>query len=235
MSGRDELFKQQFLRDAEQASSFAARLRARAQLFDRGWGDDPFAPESIDPELDRAAAQGTAAALADVGRVLLLAEQFELLEAWLARLPAPEREDREALAVVGAMVAVRQGDNAAAAAALHGVPLEEAVALHGLALLQVGQPEDAAARLEVLLAADALDEQGEVRPRYLPEAMPALSLFLTACATSADRALARGDRAAAATYALAAGDALRRYAQAEAPEGPSREDIAALLDRVAPQ
>lgn len=234
MSGRDELFRQQFLREAEQAQSFAARLRARAKLFDRGWGGDPFAPESIDPELDRAAAQGTAAALADAGRVLLLAEQFELLLAWLARLPAPEREDREAVAVVGAMIAIRQGDNEAAAVTLHAVPVEEAVALHGLALLQLGRAEDAAARLEVLLAADVLDEQGEVRPRYLPEAMPALALFLTACATSADRALARADRDAAAKYALAAGDALRRYAEAEVPEGPSRDDIAALLARVAP-
>lgn len=233
-NGRDALLRRQFERDLEQAASFAARMRARAQLFRHGWGGDPFDPEVLAGELRRAAGQGAAAALADAGRALLANDQFDTVDAWLPALHAGSRDDAEAIAVVSGLLAIRQGENARAEEILAGVPHPEAVALHGLSLMQLGQAETAAARLEVLLAADALDEQGELLPGYLPETMPVLALFLTACLSAAEARLAREDREGAARYALAAGDAYRRYASAEATEGPSREEIAALLARVAP-
>lgn len=233
-TARDALLRRQFERDVERAQGFSARMRARAKLAQRGWGEDPFEPAVLAAELARLATQGAAAALADAGRSLLANDQLGVLAAWLPSLSAHTRDDAEAIAVVSALLEIRTGDNARAAEILAGVPHPEAVALHGLALLQLGQTETAAARLEVLLAADALTEQGELAPTYLPESMPVLALFLTACHSAAEARLAREDREGAARFALAAGDAYRRYASAEATEGPSREEIGALLSRVAP-
>ncbi|MBS2031026.1 MAG: hypothetical protein JST54_24200 [Deltaproteobacteria bacterium] len=235
MAGRDALIRAQYERDAEGATGFAARMRALEKLFAHGWSDDPWSAEALVRELDRAAKSGTVNALQDAGRALLFDERFDELVAWLPKLDTTTPEAREAIAVVRALVHVREGDNESAAQLLHGLPDAEAVALHGLALIQLGQPDEAASRLEILLAADALDEQGELQPRLLPEAMPVLALFLTACVTAADRHLSRGERERAATLALAARDACRRYESAEPSEGPSREEIAALLARVAPQ
>jgi hypothetical protein len=234
MSGRDELLRKQYAREVEKATTFAARMHAREKLFSHGWGEDPWRPEALDAELDRAAQAGVLAALEDAGRVLLFDERFELLEAWLGRIANPSREALEAMSAVRGMIAIRQGDNEAADAWLTGVPLEEAVALHGLALLQLGRAGDAAARLEVLLAADVLDEQGELAPRFLPEATPVLALFLTACVTAAERHLDAGERASATKFAFAARDALRRYAEAEPPEGPTRAEVGELLQRLSP-
>lgn len=232
---RDALFRGQYERDAAAAPDFLGRLRAREWLFERGWGADPWSPDALAAELDRAASSGVAAALEDAGRALLQLEQLEPLSAWVERLRPATDADREALAVVRGMLAIRAGDNEGASALLADLPLEEAVALHGLALLQLGQPADAAARLEVLLAANALDDDGELPQRLLPEPMPALALFLTACVTAAERLLARGLQAEAEPLALAARDAYRRYSTARVPEGPSREDVLALLRRVGPE
>jgi len=236
MASRDELLQRQFARDAEQGPTFAARMRARSQLHAHGWGEDPWTGEVLAAELTRASATASsvAEALAEVGRALLANDRFEELAAWLDGLTSHSRDDAEAAAVMRAMLAIRAGENEEAAALLTGIPLEEAVALHGLALLQLGKPDEAAARLEALLAADGLDEQGEVAPHFLPEPMPALALFLTACVTAAERRLAQQDRDGAERFALAARDALRRYASAEPPEGPSREEVAALVARVTP-
>ena len=235
MADRDALIRSQYERDAERAEGFAPRMRALEKLFAHGWGEDPWFGDAFMRELERAARSGTVAALQDAGRALLFDERFDELLAWLPKLEASTPDAREAIAVVRALVHVREGDNEGAAQLLHGLPDAEAVALHGLALLQLGQPDEAASRLEILLAADALDEKGELVPRLLPEAMPVLALFLTACTTAAERHLARGERDRAATLALAARDALRRYETAEPSEGPSREEVGALLARVAPQ
>jgi hypothetical protein len=232
--GRDALLRKQFERDVERAQGFSARMRARAKLFSHGWGEDPFDPALLEAELARVSQLGAAAALADAGRSLLANDQLEVLGAWLPQLHAVTPDDAEAVAVVSGMLAIRTGDNARGAEILATVPHPEAVALHGLALLQLGLTETAAARLEVLLAADALDEQGELVPTYLPETMPVLALFLTACGSAAEARLGRGDREGAARYALAARDAYRRYGSAEASEGPSREEVGALLARVDP-
>lgn len=231
---RDALFRPQYERDAAGAPSFAARMRARDWLFSRGWGEDPWSEASLFAELDRAAQQGFSAALEDAGRALLANEHFEPLTAWLDRATPETAQDREAVAVVRGLIAIRGGDNEAASALLTDLPMEEAVALHGLALLQLGRPADAAARLEVLLAANALNDDGELPARFLPESMPVLGLFLTACTTAATRLLAQAKRAEAEPYALAARDAYRRYAQAEPAGAPSRDDVVALLKRVAP-
>jgi hypothetical protein len=218
---------------AASAPTFGERMRARSLLFRLGFGDDPWSDAALLRELDRSAESGVAAALADAGRALLAADRLSEVAAWLPRLSPQTPQDREALAVVQGLLAIRDGVNAEAVSLVARVPHPEAVALHGLALLQLGQATEAASRLEVLLAADALDEQGEVEATYLPESMPVLALFLTACTGACRAELRAGRKEKARAYAEAARDALRRYPEAEVEPG-THDEVRDLLERCAP-
>src|SRR4051812_48461613 len=107
-----ELERERLLREAEQAPGFGERMRARSLLFRVGHGEDPWADAPLLRELDRAAALGVAAALADAGRALLAADRLPELAAWLSRLSPEGREDREALAIFQGLLAIRDGVNA---------------------------------------------------------------------------------------------------------------------------
>ena len=217
-------------RRAEHADSFGERMEARRRLHRLGLEGDPWSDAPLLVELDRAAKKGAAAALADAGRTLLAADRLSEVSAWLTRLDPLTGDDREAVAVVQGLLAIRDGVNADAIAWVAKIPHPEAVALHGLALLQLGEGSQAAARLEVLLAADALDERGELPPAYLPGATPVLALFATACISTANAHLRGGRRDLAKRHATAVRDARRRYSGAELdPEVIA--DLAALLEK----
>jgi hypothetical protein len=227
--------QQRLLEVAQHAPTFPERMRARSMLFRVGAAPDPWLPEALQAELDHMARAGLVPALADAGRALLRADRLDEVGTWLQRVVPLTDDEREGVKVVSALLAVRDGANLEAAQGLQGVTHPEAVALLGLALLQLGQRADAAARLEVLLAADLLDDRGELTPQFLPDPMPVLALFLAACTAAADEALQQDRKVHARRYAEAARDALRRYPEAEASEGPSRVDVLNLLRRCAPE
>ncbi len=214
---------------ARHAGSFAERIHAREMLFALGVGADPWSEPELFAELDRCAASGVHAALADAGRALLTMEHLETLAAWLPRLAPQSTEDREAISIVHGLLCMREGRNEDAVSLVSGLPHAEAVALHGLALLQLRQPAQAAARFEVLLAADALEESGELSPTYLPESTPVLELFLIACTTAATELLRKQRREDAGRYVLAARDALQRYRHASELDEELIGDVRRLL------
>ncbi len=87
----------------------------------------------------------------------------------------------------------------------------------------------------LLLAADLLDDQGELEPQLLPEPVPVLSLFLTACEGAAKQRLLQDELEQARRYAEASRDALRRYPDSETAGGPARVQVLELLRRCAPK
>jgi hypothetical protein len=217
---------------AERAATFGQRVEAKSQLYRLGCGPDPWEPTGLMAELQEVAARGTATALADAGQAMLAAGRFGEVARWLPRLTARSDDDREALSIVQALLAIRDGDNADALELVATIPQPEAVALCGLALMQLGDIAQAAARLEVLLAANALNAEGELEPTYLPDATPVVSLFLTACLDTARAHLRAGRRAEARRHAEAGQNAVQRYPDAELDEDVAAE-LGELLDATA--
>lgn len=234
MATREEVMQRHLERESREGASFASRQKAQAQLHALGLAHDPWGEPELSDALDAVARSTTvAAALADAGRTLLANEHLEPLDGWMQRLIPATPEDAEAMRIVRALLLMRAGEHEEAISLVDRIPHSEAVALHGLALLQLRRPNEAASRLEVLLAADALDGRGELAATYLPSATPVLSLFLHACCAVTDDALRRGEGERARLHAGAIRDALRRYPEGDLSDGPEAEDLRDLLHRAA--
>ena len=226
--------EQELQQRAQSGASFSERIEARSRLHYRGLGSDPWEPQALAAELDRVAQAGAAPALAEAGRALLAAESADGGRRLAESTRAKNGVDREAIAVVRGLLALRDGAIPEAIATVERVPHPEAVAVHGLALMQLGEIAQAAARLEVLLAADALNEEGELPATYLPGPTPVLELFGAVCVRTARAHLRAGRRDEALRHASAVRDALRRYPTSQL-DPQVAADLKALLEETAKQ